>query len=135
MYTKSTKKTLFDKLLQKDKQRDIALNKTITPNDLKKCTQFCKKDYIPNVNKTYNKMFNTTSPSKQLNQSMFYSCKKDYCNKTCTGFFKPHDRSYSTFRKNIRNGFTRKYSMRNIQKLKDRGALSGCFRNPDYKLV
>ena len=128
-------KSLFDKLLKRDKKFDSALNKTLKRSDLQKCTKFCKQDYMPNVNKTYDKMFGTTNTFKQVNKIMFYSCKKDYCNPTCNGYFKPQDRSYKQFRKNIHNSFHKKYTKKEINILKNRGVLSACFKNPDYKLL
>ena len=127
--------SLFNKLLKRDKKFDRALNKTLKYSDRQKCTKFCKQDYIPNVNKTYDKMFGTTKNSNKLNQSMFFSCKKDYCNPTCNGYFKPQDRSYKQFRKNIHNSFHKKYTKKQIDTLKNRGVLSACFKNPDYKLL
>ena len=126
-------KTLFDKLLMHDKKNDQLLNKTLKRSDLQKCTKFCKQDYMPNVHKTYKKMFGTMNNYKQMNKSMFYSCKKDYCNPTCNGFFNPSDRFYKQYRKKIHNGFHKKYTKKQIGTLKNRGVLSACFRNPDYK--
>jgi hypothetical protein len=68
--------SLFNKLLKRDKKFDSALNKTLKHSDRQKCTKFCKQDYMPNVNKTYDKMFGTIKNSKNLNQSMFFPVKR-----------------------------------------------------------
>lgn len=93
----------------------------------RKCTQFCKKEYVPYLfNKFYNKKskhFLHAMPSDRKKNYIETSnklCKMTYCNPKCVGL---SDQLQHLKRK---NGFRTAYSKKRVNALKKRGALSGC---------
>jgi cell fate regulator YaaT (PSP1 superfamily) len=92
--------------------------------EFKQCgEQFCKKKlmkldkmYKKNAKK-YNIPYN---PSKQDNESRYYTCTKHYCNEKCIGYPNKPDQ------------FNNEYTPDEITTLKESGALSGCIFNPNY---
>ena len=66
-------------------------------------------------------------PTKKQRDWYTNICKQVYCNETCDGY---------TMNKNLKmqtkNGFNKIYKKDKINKLKERGALSGCVDVVDY---
>ena len=142
-HTKNNKK--FKKIIRQEinngKKLVSKLNKTIKNKDsLQKCEQFCKKDYIVEMDKVYrsfNKKYNIPykTPSLDDTKLTYNTCKKMYCNPQCEGFdFLGDLQQQKTFKNNISNGFLKKYSPNTINQFKKRGALSTCVDMPDYNV-
>lgn len=79
-------------LMKKSKKYNERLNKTIkNKKTLKKCNNFCIKDYMVEMNKVYK---NTSEkynipykpPTKQEEEFAYTTCKKTFCNETCEGY-------------------------------------------------
>jgi hypothetical protein len=93
---------------------------------MKKCKMYCENDYIPKLNKTMKQMHKRygiayKTPTKKEKLAAYNACKKTFCNEKCEGY----DSKYNP-PENIENGFQKTYTKSQIQKLKKKGALSGC---------
>ena len=101
-------------------------------NKTKKCNDFCKNDFLPNRRRIYqkiardNKVVYIERTPKEYKFAL-NTCKKVYCNKGCknklidTGFYK-----------DIKNNFKTSYTNEQINKLQEKGALSGCMKDDNY---
>ena len=92
-----------------------------------RCSQFCKRDYMIEMDKVYRKSAKKYNmpyhPTKQDKQFAYTTCKKTFCNPSCNG--------YSQSLK-IKHGFKTSYSKDRINMFKQKGALSGCVDVVDY---
>jgi hypothetical protein len=98
------------------------MNKT---RKMKKCEEFCKKDYIPKSNKFNKKISKTFKipyklPTKNETSRIYKKCKNMFCDEQCKKYGGKENKQY------IKNGFQKTYSKNRINKLKRNGALSGC---------
>jgi hypothetical protein len=122
----------FDKIVLRQHKFIKKLNKTVNNKSLQKCENFCKKDYMVEMDKVYTnnaKKYNIAyKPTKKDKEFMYNTCKKTFCNKKCDGY------TIQNFKRNIKNGFQKTYKKNNIQKLKEKGALSGCVDIVDYNI-
>ena len=72
----------FDKLVNKQRKFIKKLNKTVNKKSLQKCENFCKKDYMVEMDKVfktnskkYNIVYNPTQNDKKF---MYATCKKHF---------------------------------------------------------
>ena len=121
--SKSKSKKVLQQLYNKSKKLSTKLNKTIkNKSALKKCEQFCKKDYMVELDKQMKQ-----SSTKEQREFTYNTCKKTFCNEKCEGYdFFGDKQKQMEFQKKITNGFQNTYSKDKITKLQKRGALSGC---------
>ncbi len=95
-------------------------NKT-SKSSYKPCEQFCKKDYMVEMDNVYRKSakkYNQVyKPTKEDLKSRYNVCKKTFCNSQCEGY---------PIQIKHKNGFQKEYRVPQINKLKEKGALSGC---------
>ena len=132
---KSKKKyeTILQKIRQKSKKRT-----TKNKPGLKKCKEFCKKDYLVEMNKVFKENakkynFPYKSPTKQDHEFAYTTCKKTFCNEKCKGYdFFGDTKAQVEFQKKITNGFQNAYTKPKADMLKKRGALSGCVYIDEY---
>jgi len=104
-----------------------------------KCVDFCKNDFVPNkeliwrkIARDENEVYLERTP-KQKKFSLKV-CKKVFCNKGCKKK-NQGTRSYkdiSGFYKDIVNDFDINYTNKQINKLQEKGALSGCLKDDRY---
>ena len=146
--TKSkTKKVMFDKkfakLLKKESKFKYMVRKDKT---MKKCHNFCKKDYLQKnlYEKLPRKTFKSEEEKKRVEKQIKgfaeiveRQCLQNFCNEGCaegwdfelfSGTVKenPQKNFQEKFSKKLYNGFVDRYSAKEIKMLKNRGALSGC---------
>lgn len=137
--TKKNKKILR-KIMNKSKSFSKKLNKTIKNKPtLKKCEDFCKNDYMVEMEKVFKKGSKNNnsykSPTKQEYEFAYNTCKKTFCNEKCEGYdFFGDKQKQIDFKKKIKNGFQDTYSTNKVEMLKKRGALSGCVDIVDYDI-
>ena len=70
-------------------------------------------------------------PSKVTREINYKACKKRFCNQKCEGILNDKQQQLE-YIKTLNNGFSKSYSKDKIEKLKNRGALSGCIYVTDY---
>ena len=108
--------------------------KTTNNSTMKRCEEFCKKDYKEHIEKQREKnkkKYNYTySATNNANEFGYTTCKMLYCNEKCEGldFFDDKEQELA-HKKKIKNGFMNTFSNSQVEMLKKRGALSGCM-NP-----
>ena len=136
---KSKRRKILKNIYSNVKNRIKKINKTIKNKpSLKKCDQFCKNDYIVEMNKVFKKSaekYNLpyTPPTKEEQNFAFNTCKKTFCNEKCDGYdFNGNKQQQLEFQKKIKNGFQNSYSKDKVNMLQKRGALSGCVDIIDY---
>ena len=117
-------------LAKKDKQVLTKINKTIKNKDsIKKCENICITDYLANPSPKFLKEYKIpygplTKPEREY---MYTLCKKTMCNPKCHGYdFNGNIEKQKEHKKMLKNGFTKKYTNKQINALKKKGALSGC---------
>ena len=98
----------------------------------KKCEDFCKNDFVPNrrlISQKRARDNNETYIERTPKEYKFAlkTCKKVYCNKGCKNKF-----TDTGFYKDISNDFKDNYNNYQINKLKEKGALSGCMKDEKY---
>jgi len=103
---------------------------------LSKCENFCKNDYTLEMERVagefYKKHSKTPFNHSKLTREINYNaCKKRFCNKKCEGILNDKQQQLE-YIKTLNNGFSKSYSKDKIEKLKNRGALSGCVYVTDY---
>jgi len=132
-------KKILKKIMNKSKKFSKKLTKTIkNKSTLKKCEQFCKKDYMIEMRKIFKKnseKYNIPykSPTKEEDEFAYNTCKKTFCNEKCEGYdFFGNKQKQIDFKKKIKNGFQDTYSTNKVEMFKKRGALSGCVDIVDY---
>jgi len=131
---KAKRKSVFKKIMNKSKKIAKKINKTVK----KSCVDFCKNDYMKEINrkfKTTSKKYNIPYklPTPEENEYTYNTCKKTFCNKKCKGYdFFGDKQKQKEFRNKIMNGFQTSYSKDKIKMLKKRGAMSGCVEVVDY---
>jgi hypothetical protein len=138
---KNTIKRIRKEIKNKSRKFIKKLNKTTkNKSNFKKCENFCKKDYMIEMNKVYKKSSEKYNipyelPRKQDNELFYNSCKKTFCNEKCEGYdFFGDKKKQIEYKKKIKNGFQDTYSRTKIEMLKKRGALSGCVDIPEYNI-
>ena len=94
------------------------------------CEKFCKDDYTVEMGKMYKK-YGPYHPTKQENEWYTNVCKKVFCNEKCEG---EGELISTNLKKNTKNGFKKTYKNDRVDKLKERGALSGCVDITDYNV-
>lgn len=116
-------------------------NKTKRKYRKTKCKRFCKKDYLPEINKRMKQVSEKQKipyqPPTDKDKKLYYKgCKKSFCNRKCKGydFFGDKIRQ-KEFQANIKDGFENTFSEEQIRMLKKKGALSGCLNMPDYDVL
>ncbi len=119
------------KLIQKTKKCMKAWNKTLKKTaSWRRCTKFCKNDYVNELNRVEKKHLTKFSPvykpTKEANYQKYKSCKRIFCNEGCKCYDSPSDKQA------IKNGFQKVYSPKKIEAFKKRGALSACMDIMDY---
>jgi len=136
---KKNRKT-FQKIMNKSKSFSKKLNKTIKNKlSLKKCEDFCKNDYMVEMNKVFKKSGEKWrvpyNPTKDDNDFMYNTCKKTFCNEKCEGYdFFGDKQQQINFKKKIKNGFQDTYSKNKVKLFKKKGVLSGCVDIVDYDI-
>ena len=136
LFSKKLNKTIKNK----SKLFSKKLNKTIkNKSSLKKCEDFCKNDYMVEMNKVFKKSgekWNVPyNPTKEYSDFMYNNCKKTFCNEKCEGYdFFGDKQKQIDFKKKIKNGFQDRYSTNKVKILKKKGALSGCVDIVDYDI-
>jgi hypothetical protein len=138
----ATEKKVLKKIFQyieKSKKCMKKLNKSIKNKPgLKKCEQFCKNDYVVEINrleekdaKKYN--FPYRPPTKKTDFIKYKNCKQVFCNEKCDCYYPSiYNKTQKDFKKNIKNGFQKTYSKKKVDVLKKKGALSGCVEELNY---
>ena len=82
------------------------------------------------LSKKWNQPYN---PTKEDLKFRYNLCKKTFCNSKCEGY--PFQIKHKNgFQIKDKNGFKKKYTIAQIDKLKERGALSGCVNISDYNV-
>ena len=124
----------FKKNMNKSKSFSKKLNKTIkNKSSLKKCEDFCKNDYMVEMNKVFKKSGEKWrvpyNPTKEDNEFMYSTCKKTFCNEKCEGYG-----FFGNKKKKIKNSFQDTYSTNKVKMFKKKGALSGCVDITDYNI-
>lgn len=121
-------KNILKKLKNKSKKNSKILKKTtLNKKSFKKCENFCKNDYLKEMIKRYKKNDPLIKLTKQDSVFLNNTCKKTFCNEKCQGYDFFGDKiKQQEFQKKIKNGFQSSYSPKKVEKLKKRGALSGC---------
>ena len=112
------------------------VNKAIKQQSRKKknkqCDQFCKKDYMVQMDSVFRKKSKKYklpyNPTKKDKQFAFNVCRKTFCNTKCHGY----GSRQPIINKTLRNGFQKTYSEEKINTLKNKGALSACVDVVDY---
>jgi hypothetical protein len=72
--------------------------------------------------KKWNQPYNLTKEDLKFRYNL---CKKTFCNSKCEGY---------PFQIKHKNGFQKEYTAPQIEKLKEKGALSGCVNVVDYNV-
>jgi hypothetical protein len=126
---KKLKKVLMQ--IKKSKKCLRGWNKTLKKTaPLKRCHDFCKNDYLVELNRVEKEDLQTFNPSykptKEANLQKYKSCKRIFCNEGCKCYDSPSDKL------RIQNGFQKEYSAKKIKAFKKRGALSACMNIIDY---
>ena len=98
----------------------------------KKCFDFCKNDFLPSERLIYQKIArdNNEVYKERTPKEDKYSlkvCKKIYCNIGCINKY-----ADTGLYADIKNDFKNDYSNEQIDKLKEKGALSGCIKYDKY---
>ncbi len=140
MHKTKTKKKYVYKLKNKSINKSIKVPKT--------CKQFCKNEYVPEMNRVFKKdsdeeariygknRYPYKSPTKKDILFSNKLCLKTFCNNDCSQFIdsvKDINRK-NEFLETITDGFSKKYTKSQITKLKNKGALSGCIWAQNYKI-
>jgi hypothetical protein len=117
------------------------LSKTVKNKPvLKKCEDFFKNDYTPEMKRVFKKSSEKNnvpyvSPTKEDDEFTYNTCKKTFCNEKCDGYdFFGDKQKQIDFKRKIKNGFQTTYSTNRIEMLKKKGALSGCVDVADYDI-
>ena len=114
------------------KKRGTKIRGTKKRGTKKKCADFCKNDFVPNKELIWQKIARDENEvylertSKQ-NKFSLKVCKKVFCNKGCK-----HKYQDTGFYKDIKNDFNTNYTNEQINKLQEKGAFSGCFKDSRY---
>ena len=105
---------------------------------MKKCNNFCKNDYLPEIYKKIpTNLKSLANKNKTFVKKLHFGlCKRDFCNEGCAEGFdfdfvfgdkEKHKKKFQKrFSKKLYNGFVDSYSAKEVEMLKKRGALSGC---------
>ena len=137
--SKKSNKNIIKKLIKKTKKNNNKIKKTIkNKENYKSCETFCRKDYLPELNKAYKRSAERMNvpyvpPTKEDEEFAYNVCKKTFCNDKCQGYdFFGNEKQELDFKKKIKDGFKKEYTQRQIDLLKKKGALSGCVYVVDY---
>jgi hypothetical protein len=114
------------------KQRKTQKKSTQSTKSKKPCDQFCKNDYVVEMDKKYDKFDSDTAESSK--NIIYSTCKKVFCNKTCKGYNEYKGKELAKFQSKIKNGFHTNYKKNRINALKQRGAVSACRNIVDYNV-
>jgi hypothetical protein len=131
-------KNVLKKIFNKSKKLSKKLSKkTKNKSGFKKCEFFCKNDYLVEMNKVFKKSgekWNVPyNPTKQDSDFIYNNCKKTFCNENCEGYdFYGDKKKQEEFKKKIKKNFQNTYTQDKINKLKEKGVLSGCVNVIDY---
>ena len=120
------------KILQRFYNHTKRLNKNLKNKSTKsysKCDQFCKKDYMVEIDKVHRKTAKKYKqeykPTRQDLNFRYDVCKKTFCNSKCEGY---------PIKIKHKNGFQKKYNKLEVDELKKRGSLSACVHIEDYNV-
>lgn len=127
---------VFKKLLKmlkklKKKQSKFKYNAR-KDSTMKKCHNFCEKDYLFEMRKNNKPTTSWKNKAKWQGIDTGF-CRKNFCNEGCKeGFGSKSSNLKAHFQKNfskkLYNGFVDTYSAKEVDMLKKRGALSGCVK-------
>ncbi len=81
----------------------------------KTCDAFCKKDYGPIWDKRVKQLTKKRTRSGRV--FSYDVCRKTFCNQDCQGY---------PLRIRHRKGFQKEYTPAQVERFKQRGAISGC---------
>jgi hypothetical protein len=119
-----------------NKQMKLINNKITNKSSIKKCEEFCENDYIKETDRIFENIMKkyklpvkkrSSKNEKDMKYIKMMQCKKYFCNPTCEGYnFLGNKKKANSYRKKIKDGFTKKYTKKMIDEFKKKGALSGC---------
>ena len=144
-----TEKDLF-KLFKQRKEKTSKFKYNVRKDStMKKCHNFCKNDWMveqyKNVPIKLKSIMNKSKivgiPKKELQEMDFRLCKRNFCNEGCQegfDFFGVKERQENfqkNFSKKLYNGFVDTYSAKEVEMLKNKGALSGCVKPSNHNNI
>ena len=99
--------------------------------ELKQYIKAAKKKGDKNAEEGYKNVIKSYEKDRLERKNDPYSCKEKYCNENCEKvyYFNGNTERQAKFRKTLRKrykGFSKKYSIKEIEMFKKKGALSGC---------
>lgn len=122
--------------MRKTKSLIKKINKTYKNKPaLKKCNDFCENEYMDELTRIQKKVEkkigkmpkqNSKFNESAIQESSINNCKKAYCNPKCEGYSEMAKKIGIDYKKTIKNGFKKYYLKKDINALKEKGALSGC---------
>ncbi len=98
----------------------------MTRKTTKRCDSFCKL-YIKNLNRKFLQRAEPYIPTKRENEKNYQDCRRIHCNESCNNvliYGSPEEKK--AFQKEIKHGFHKNYTRKQVTHLKKKGALSGC---------
>ena len=123
-------KTMKKKSIQSTKSVNKMKKKTLKKNTSSSCHDFCKNDYINEIDKM-NRAFAEKAKIKYQpmagRQFRIDSCKNNFCNQDCKKNYKYMNKENETlFKKKLKNNFITNMKPQVIQTMKSKGAISYC---------
>ena len=120
--------------LSKNKTTKNKTTKNKTTKNLNKpkyCNEFCKSDYVSEIDKQNIEIAKGTNvpynPQKKDRDFRISTCQNNFCNKDCKKKYKYYDKDSKTmFLKNMKNNFITNTSPKLIKTMKEKGAISYC---------
>ena len=104
--------------------------KVKTLKSTKRCDALCKQ-YLKKLNRRFSQRAEPYIPTKRANEKNYQDCRRMICNEPCNGvllYATPQEKK--DFKKEIKHGFHKNLTRRQVANLKKRGALSGCTSYP-----
>ena len=101
-----------------------------TLKSTKRCDALCKQ-YLKKLNRKFANRLEPYIPTKSENEENYQDCRRLVCNEPCNGallYGSPQEQV--EFLKEIKNGFHKNYTRKQVATLKKKGALSGCSKYP-----
>jgi hypothetical protein len=101
-----------------------------TLKSTKKCDSLCKQ-HIKKLNRKFANRLEPYIPTKKENEINYQDCRRIVCNEPCNGvliYATPQEKT--EFQKEIKHGFHKNYTRKQVTQLKKRGALSACTSYP-----
>lgn len=133
---KNTKKSKVNKnLTRKNVIMKNTKKSSVNKNTTRKCNKFCKKTYVPYVEKLYKKnpsdWMLSRYPDNEARKYTYDSCNHIFCNEGCKGYNISGNKEQrkifrENFYKNIKNNFDIRVKKDRIKMLKSKGVISEC---------